>query len=240
MTTKDSLKLTLICTILLVEIDLAKTCETALIENWLIFNNEFINNGKKRIRFGIVILFSATPSTLNFCRLRGAWGISKFTFLSFLPLSFCSFYVKLNWTFGRIHRYRNDLNIRSQLVSKDLIFNPQEVLEIKSIKETRNIIRCINVTWLLNSFEISQGLTCNKILKRQSFVTFLRGLHWVSKTWMHCMNSVSSSSAFAEISWLTERKKLSSCSSLLYNLNSSFRSFSAVIRFWHSLKTFLI
>lgn len=40
-------QLTLICTILLVEIDRANICETALTENWFNFNNEFINNGKK-------------------------------------------------------------------------------------------------------------------------------------------------------------------------------------------------
>lgn len=35
--------ITLICTILLVEIERARTCEIVLTENWLSFNSEFIN-----------------------------------------------------------------------------------------------------------------------------------------------------------------------------------------------------
>ena len=50
-TSNEDFNFTLICTILLVEIERTKTSETALIENWFSFRIEFINN--RKVYFGI-------------------------------------------------------------------------------------------------------------------------------------------------------------------------------------------
>lgn len=99
--------LTLICTILLVEIDRAKICETVLTENWLTFSNEFINiHG---IKFGIIAREeSAAPSTLKVgAGDDGPTNGCVFELQKLLFLLLMTFNINLNCFLKLIHGYWN-------------------------------------------------------------------------------------------------------------------------------------